>query len=258
MATLTGIAERIVHQPFTKAIYDYLKGLLETGWVGLAGAFAWASTDGHTFTMTTAVDLTSIVAVGDRIRVNQAGNKYFIVTAIAFAAGTTTLTLYGGTDYTLLNAAIASVDYSKWKSPVGFPMRPDKWTETLTDAVSRNQASPVNGTWYNLGALQLAIPIGSWRVYWAVYAAWTGAAGQSSFRASLSSSSSSESDVELTGIYSVSNTAGVTRFVLWRTRDLILAAKTTYFLIGESDDSATSIAFTGAPSTVIRAVCAYL
>lgn len=47
--------------------------------------------------------------------------KYFNVLKVAYATGTTTVTITGGTDYTLANAAISANSYSKEASPQGWP-----------------------------------------------------------------------------------------------------------------------------------------
>ena len=101
---------------------------------------------------------------GMRFKLTDSTVKYFIVVKSAYSAPDTTLTLYGGTDYTLSGGAMTSPYFSIVKAPAGFPMGPAKWTVTKTDSSDRAQATPTNLTWYNIGTTncQLSLPIGAW------------------------------------------------------------------------------------------------
>lgn len=72
-------------------------------------------------TFTVAGDQTSVYTVGARIKLTQTTVKYFVVTASSFGGGNTTVTVTGGTDYSLANAAITSPFYSYVAAPQGFP-----------------------------------------------------------------------------------------------------------------------------------------
>lgn len=66
-----------------------------------------------------AKDLRSYLSVGMKIKLTQdATVKYFFITAI----DATSVTLYGGSNYTLTNTAITNVYYSVVQSPHGFPI----------------------------------------------------------------------------------------------------------------------------------------
>lgn len=85
-----------------------------TGWQGITAPWSYASAT----TVTVPTDATLLYEVGDRVRFKQgAGYKYFYVIGVA----ATVLTLTGGTDYTVANAAITEVGVSKAPNPVGFP-----------------------------------------------------------------------------------------------------------------------------------------
>jgi len=224
------------------------------GWVPLGATLAYSSADAPTFVATTSLDLTSFIGPGDRLRlVQSATNLYFLITAIT--AGT--VTLYGGTDYTLANSPITVPYFSKAKSPIGFPLDPAKWTQTLKDVASRLQTNAVNGTWYNpgSGALSISLPIGCWSVGWR--APVFGASNDDVF-ATLSTANNSESNTDFS-TYIGSNPNTITQTVA--AVPLTLAAKTPYYLNVKSDNSggSTSIGFRGdlAP-IVIRALSAYL
>ncbi len=97
------------------------------GWI--AGE-AWTYVSATTFTV--ASDVTARYAKGDRIKLTQTTVKYFYVTNVsAFGSGVTTITVNGGSDYTLANAAITSPLFSKESTPNGFPQW-FNWTPTLT------------------------------------------------------------------------------------------------------------------------------
>lgn len=95
------------------------------GWVPDSNSYTFAAfsagppADGS-FTVG-ASDLTAVYSPGTRIKLTQTTVKYFVVTSSSFAAGTTTVHISGGTDYTLANAAITSPFYSYTDNPQGFP-----------------------------------------------------------------------------------------------------------------------------------------
>jgi hypothetical protein len=84
------------------------------GWMAVSDTWTYDSPT------TITVPLGTIYEKGDKIRLVQAGNtKYFYIVSIATPA--VTLTITGGSSYTLTNEAISSVFYSKAVSPPGFP-----------------------------------------------------------------------------------------------------------------------------------------
>jgi len=235
------------------------------GWTADATAWAFGAADAPSYTMTVASDVTTTYAVGMKIRLTHSATvKYFIVTAINFGGGSTTITLYGGTTYTLAAGAISAVSYSVARAPYGFPLDPNAWTQVLTDTSTVSQASPVSGTWYNLGALSLVIPIGLWRVLFEVLCGTdsTGAQVGTTSYATLSTANNSQSDAAMTGGSEAWGPSGswTTRSLVHRETVYTLAAKATYFLNASvKKTNENSIQFLGAvASTVIKAVCAYL
>lgn len=179
---------------------DGLDTLLDggTGWSPSSATWSYSSADAPTFVISINADVTGIIGVGDRIKLTQTTAKYFIVTAVGtFSAGATLVTVYGGTDYTLANAAITTPFYSHAKSPFSFPMSPAKWTVTATDTTTRTQASPTQNVWYNLNAAHtIIIPIGVWRVRYKAIIDVTSNAAQTATAVygTLSTSNNSESD----------------------------------------------------------------
>lgn len=99
--------------------WDYYSLFLNTmdGWVEPDETWTYVSAT----TFTTPGDLTTRYNVGDKIRLTQTTAKYFYVTGVSFGSGVTTVTVNGGSDYSLANAAITSPSYSKTITPNGFP-----------------------------------------------------------------------------------------------------------------------------------------
>lgn len=231
------------------------------GWIFANETWVYASTDSPTFTFTIASDVTTKYSVGQRIKLTQTTVKYFIITAVStFAGGNTTITVYGGTDYTLANAIITNPFWSMVKSPQGFPINPAKWTVTVSSTANDRQGSPVSGTWYNDASLQISIPIGVWHTsYTGSFSVTRAANGELYGASTLSTANNSESDTNWSdAIYT--NNASALQIPVAITGVIVTAAKTTYYLNAKTDStSITNVGFYG-PSqpTIIRAVCSYL
>ena len=67
------------------------------------------------------IDLSSVFPGVTKIKLTQTTVKYFYVIAAAYSAGNTTLTLIGGSDCTVANAAITNFHYSHEAVAAGFP-----------------------------------------------------------------------------------------------------------------------------------------
>lgn len=234
--------------------------LMLNGWVGANETWTYASADAPTFTFTISGDKTTKYSAGMRIKLTQTTVKYFIITAVSYGAPNTTVTIYGGTDYTLANAAITLPYYSMSKAPQGFPLDPTKWTVITTDTSNQSQASPVNGTWYNMGTLSITIPIGVWRVYF--QSAPQGGNGSATTMVIYSALSTANNSASNAVLKSVSVGAAMTAFATPAHREsvLVLASKTVYYLNEMSENSSigTLLLRGDLQTTVIAAVCAYL
>lgn len=231
-------------------------GVSEDGWAAAGEIWTYASADTPTFTFTISGDKTSKYSPGMRIKLTQTTVKYFIITAVSYSSPNTTVTVYGGTDYTLANAAITDPYYSTQKAPLGFPLSPLKWTVEVTDVTERSQASPTNNTWYNLGTLLITIPIGIWRTYYKVSIWAIIASGVTDVYSTLSTANNSESDADFTGMCAGSLRAST---LVTAIKTLNLSSKTVYYLNAKTTISATEIKFLNtAAKLVIDAICAYL
>jgi hypothetical protein len=235
------------------------------GWTAAGETWTYAAADAPSFTFTVAADVTGKYSPGMRVKLTQTTVKYFIITGVStYSGGNTTITVYGGTDYTLANAAITSPYYSVVKAPQGFPLDPTKWTVTATDTTDRSQSSPTDGTWYNLTGASISIPVGAWRVSYKVWAyGYKSSNASNTVKVTLSTANNSASDANwTTGGYAA---GGSGTFDLGTPRYcdgyITIAAKATYYLnIGAFwGAAATSLNFLNSQSPmVIRATCAYL
>lgn len=82
------------------------------GWIPVSDTWTYASAT----TITVPSGAASRYKIGDALRLTQTTVKYFYITAVA----DTVLTITGGSDYTLVNAAISVISYSHIK-PLDFP-----------------------------------------------------------------------------------------------------------------------------------------
>jgi hypothetical protein len=239
--------------------------IAEDGWIAAGETWTFDAADAPTFTFKiTGSDLTAKYTPGTKLKLtHSAAVKYFIVTASAFAAGDTTVTVYGGTDYTLAAGAITLPFFSRMKGPAGFPLSSAKWTVTTTSTSNVNQATPTAGTWYNLGSLSITIPIGIWRVEYFVNSGAVDSTSVTGFGANvtLSTGAASETDKLFSGFFQVNGitVSGDVYNMITRAQTLTLAAKTQYFLNAKSGFNLTSLEFRGDISTtLIQAICDYL
>lgn len=233
------------------------------GWISAGETWTYASADGPTYTFTISGDKTSKYSAGMRIRLKQGGSYlYFIITVISYSTPNTTITVYGGTDYVLANAAITDNYYSPVKAPLDFPLNPIKWTVKVTDSTERIQVNPVQNTWYNIGTTneQITIPIGCWNVSYKVnLGAYRDTVGSAYITGTLSTANNSESDTDCS---SFTGTGGITSAYAPATivKTLNIVSKTTYYLNARTVAAGVAgILFpNGMGKMVLLAVCAYL
>lgn len=83
------------------------------GWLNANETWTYATAT----TITVPTNATTKYQKGDKIKLTQTTVKYFYIVAVA----ATTLTITGGSDYTLADAAISANYYSKAENPQGFP-----------------------------------------------------------------------------------------------------------------------------------------
>lgn len=99
-------------RPTMETIATLIDGTL-TDWLPVYETWTYASAT----TITIPSGGTARFQIGDKIKLTNSTVKYFVVSAVA----STTLTVTGGTDYTVANAAISSIYVSRAAHPLGFP-----------------------------------------------------------------------------------------------------------------------------------------
>lgn len=247
----------------------------DDGWISASGAtWSFSSADDPTFVISVNADATETLQAGWRVVLVQSGvTKFFICTAVgAFSGGVTLITVYGGTDYDLANAAITDVYVSPVKIPFGFPADPDKWTVTVTNTNACSKASPTADTWYGDTGLSstgpsISGPIGAWFVEYqglAQIVSNLAAVGNLGVRLTLSTASNSQSDATNTrdglATLPIFASAQFRHTATLLPKIISLAVKTTLYLnILTSQSSVTSITIAGnVQTTTIKLRSAYL
>jgi hypothetical protein len=231
-----------------------------SGWTNASETWTYASADSPSFTFTISGDKTGKYSPGMRAKLTQTTDKYFIITKVFYSSPDTTVTVYGGTDYTLANASITNPYFSTAKAPQGFPLDPAKWTVETIYSSNGNQGNPTQNTWYNIGSVSLDVPVGAWKLaYMTNFGFDANVQGFYNAYVTLSNSNNSESDINFTSNLSedyshiVFNTAYKERFVN-------LSSKTTYYLIVRTTTTGLGFLYNGGSNnpTIIQAVCSYL
>jgi hypothetical protein len=204
-------------------------------WTLDGNTWSYSSADAPTFVISINADMTAYLSPGMRVKLTQSTVKYFLITGVgSYSGGATLVTVYGGTDYTLANAAISLPYYSSMKAPVGFPLDPAKWSVLVSDTGNNTQASPTQNTWYNLGSVTISIPIGIWRVrYQTALGVDKGTATGVSAYCTLSTANNSESDSDFTGHVEWIGSSQSNLYIVGHiavSKFLVLASKTSYYL----------------------------
>lgn len=247
---------------------DYVADAIDfnaSGWIEDAEEHTWdfASADGKTFVVNVDADLTGVISVGMRWRCRQGTLQYAIVTAVgAYSSGYTQITLYAGTDYAIVDAAIEDVGYSSQKAPFGFPLSPSKWTVESVDETDRT--STTFGSVVQVNAAHVInLPIGAWYVSYQAYVGWSGVTSNMNVSLALSTSTSSISSKAYQRSFQTVAAGATTPVALNIEMNPMLievSTKTPYYLVGVFGATGTNWQLQGSTyaPTYIRAVCAYL
>lgn len=122
---LSGLGDDDHAQYLTQARGDarYIQGssgsyIPVDGWVVDSNTWTYASA----LTFTISGDHTAIFRKGTRLKLTQTTVKYFNCLGSTYAAPNTTVTITGGNDFTLANAAISAQAYSCVLLPAGWPI----------------------------------------------------------------------------------------------------------------------------------------
>jgi hypothetical protein len=232
-------------------------------WISISDGLTYSSYDStnKTVVWTTASDWRAKIGPGTRIRLSQStgGTKYMLVVAIS----STTITCYMGTDYSAASETVTSPVYSNMKAPIGFPIDPTKWTQTVT---STSTAAMVSGSWANTGSISLSVPIGLWYLSFQVHSNPARSANSVIAKFGLSESTTAltsgyEDSLELLGQQSTGATSAYMFQTCRGDMKRSYASATTVYLIQNglllAGSSNLYISETGYRH-YIKALCAYL
>jgi hypothetical protein len=96
------------------------------------------------------------------------------------------------------SSTVTSSAYSVMASPFGFVSDKGRWTIRSLLNSSYSQATPVQNTWYNIGSFKLDVPAGGWTAEYSVFIqSYKGSTGFGT-STTLSTGSSSETDITST------------------------------------------------------------
>ena len=143
------------------------------GWIAVTDTWTYASAT--TFTIA-GVDRTAMFPKGTKLKLTQTSAKYFYVVGSAFSTNTT-ITVTGGTDYTLEDAAITSPYYSYASTPQGFPKQ---FTYTPTWTCASGDAPAIENGILN-GLFSIVDGLCYVRIYWLAGASTTFGTGPYNF-----------------------------------------------------------------------------
>jgi len=173
--------------------------------------------------------------------------KYFLCTASSYSAPNTTITMYGGTDHSLVNATISNVYYSTQKAPYGFPLREEKWT-VETSAPQTVSSAQAQGAWVNTGAGSIIVPVGNWNLgFYAVCDAGSPGATCTfiTINAGLSTANNTAPDARWAGKVAAGGATSTTaeaEGTFYPQNPISLSAKRTYYLNLSQTNSAGNTA----------------
>ena len=259
------------NKKFTKA--NLLSGLAPltpqlTGWNPDTETWAYHSVDDPTgYIKIEGKDVSANYSIGWRIMFTNGGNVIKgIITAITFTDPDTIITFLHEIDptdnqalYLLTNSAITENYFSPHKAPLGFPMSPAKWSVTFLDTTQRDQSTPTQNTWYNLGTLSFSLPIGVWDINWSAQGRYTAATVISiSMQLGISTSNNSVSDTNLIMESGLNSTFSDHSY--YQSGLVTQTSKTNWYVIGRTRNA--SVAGIGLVNSItpflVTATCAYL
>lgn len=232
------------------------------------------ASDDPTYTLQFAgVDLTTTLFEGMPIKWTQNSIVRYgwISSAPTFSTNTniTVLTRLDSSsaNYDVLDTGtytISNFAYGLPKQPgINFPILRDYWTLVVSNTANNTQASPVAGTVYAPGSVNIVKPLGSFNLKFSG-TIWIDIAGQCSMVLGLSTSTSSASDGALLA-YQVTYASSVASFMANFSR-VISGAKATYYCIVQTGTvGASAIRLRGDLATgsatrpiTLQAICDYL
>lgn len=231
-------------------------------WIPVLETWTYASADDPTYTFTIPGDFREKYFVGMKLRLVQTSTKYFIITKVGYAAGSTTVTVYGGTGYDLTSATIEEPHYSCLKAPKGFPLNPASWTASVLNTGGGYKNNPVQNTWYGgtndftSGAdITLDVPIGCWHLSYKCTMQINEPNVNMNVQATLTTDPAGDGAEDFV-LWGGGRSAVFTMNIGYAYAYVDLSSKTTYYALVKTPTA--SIDMIGLSAVAIKAVCAYL
>lgn len=123
---------------------------------------------------------------------------YAIVQKVTFSTNTTVVVQVPEGCTIPASGGVSAVSYSSSGVPYGFPKQKGKWQVTAYDIATATQATPTVSVYYNVGSLQLNVPIGEWNLGFKTLTGMDrSVAGRTDVAATLSTANNSASDQRL-------------------------------------------------------------
>jgi hypothetical protein len=156
------------------------------------------------------------------------------------------------------SGGISAISYSTVDTPVGFPRDKGRWCVESNILGDINMSSPVSGTKYNLGATQLRVPLGSWKLglEGVVYAAI--GTGNITIQAGLSKTNNTFTEPDL--YCDAEANAVALGAIVNRSRPVVVATATPYYLVTsvQGTSPAAIYIFGGRGGMILTAENAYI
>jgi hypothetical protein len=225
----------------TRVTYNELDTQFRLGWtIPITGTLTRDSADDPTYVMKIAgEDWTDILSEGMRIKWTQDGStRYGLIHGVELSGSDTLVTIYGGTDYDMEDTgtyAISACYASPMKLPQGFPGNKTKWTVMVKNTSKEEESSLTQDQYYNIGSIQIELPIGEWDLSYSVILQIGSPDDNSNFvmLVTLSESTSSASDSDFNSWFGVHDRSLFSR--IYKSKDVEITAKKTYYLIVKDD-----------------------
>jgi len=257
---------------------ETVKRYLGNGWVEADETWEYVSVDDPTGVFKVNADVTGKYSVGMRIKMTNGGNTiHGIITKMGTyegdEAGYTYITFLHEIDpadnlalHLMANSAITNNYYSTQKAPYGFPIDPRKWSVIITNTSDAKQTNPTGVTYYNLGSINLVVPIGAWKLSYQVNFEMKSSNAVTLVYGNVGLGTANNSVLDNYEAYCVeTSSSGVVQTTnnIYREDFIAVTTKTTYYLnarAGMTLGATGYILFAGLSSgnTMVRAVCAYL
>lgn len=157
------------------------------------------------------------------------------------------------------SGGISAVAYSTQKVPYGFPSASNKWQLDVLGRTQSSQVAAVGNTWYQIGSLQMSVPVGDWDLGYWVSTQQNGTAGGADVTSTLATTTAAETDTTFT--CQVSQNSAIIGALLHKSNKVSLSASTNYFLNSKNQTAlaANTLFNRGDTSTtIIRAIPAHL